>query len=558
MPVWSTDATLAFMVDVQQISGLSEQQLRELASSLIAQIARKDQDILYRQAKIDQLTHELAVLKRWKFGKSREQLDPAQASLFDEAIDGDIAAIEVELEQLAPATKASTAPRTQPKRMPLPTNLPRREVGHEPDSTTCQTPGCGCEMKRIGEDVAERLDYTPGVFSVERHVRGKWACLHCQTLTQAPVPAQVIDKGVPTSGLLAQVLVAKYADHLPLYRQEAIFARAGVAIARSTLGQWVGECGVALQPLVDALKAHILRSSVLHADESPVQMLRPARQDGDKSSSKGHGQGHTQRAYCWAYSPAVFEDAKAVVYDFCDGRAGANARRFLGQWQGTLVTDDFAGYKQLYTQGITEAGCWAHARRKFFDLHASSQSPMAAQALDYIGQLYEVEREAREQAATAQQRGLLRQAKSKPLLDAMHAWMLLMRHKVMDNSAGAKALDYSLRRWAALSRFLDDPQLPIDNNHIENLIRPIALGRKNWLFVGSLRAGQRAAAIMSLIQSARMNGHDPYVYLKDVLTRLPTHKNSQIDDLLPHLWRPPPAVAAPAITAQPVSPPPTN
>lgn len=319
-----------------------------------------------------------------------------------------------------------------------------------------------------------------------------------------------------------------------------------MAIVRSTLGQWVGECGVALQPLVDALKTHILRSSVLHADESPVQMLRPARQDGDKSSSKGRGQGHTQRAYCWAYSPPVFEDTKAVVYDFCDGRAGANARRFLGQWQGTLVTDDFAGYKQLYAQGITEAGCWAHARRKFFDLHASSQSPMAAQALDYIGQLYEVEREVREQAATAQQRGLLRQAKSKPLLDAMHAWMLLMRQKVMDNSAAAKALDYSLRRWAALSRFLDDPHLPIDNNHIENLIRPIALGRKNWLFAGSLRAGQRAAAIMSLIQSARMNGHDPYVYLKDVLTRLPTHKNSQIDDLLPHLWRP--ACAPPTYT----------
>ena len=238
------------MVDVQQLSGLSEQQLRELATTLIAQIAhrdqaliqrdrtivqrdeliaRKDQDILYRQAKIDQLTHELAVLKRWKFGKSREHLDPAQASLLDEAIDGDIAAIEVELEQLAPAATAtaSTAPRTQPKRTPLPANLPRREVGHEPDSTTCQTPGCGWEMKRIGEDVAERLDYTPGVFTVERHVRGKWACLHCQTLTQAPVPAQVIDKGIPTSGLLAQLLVAKYADHLPLYRQEACLCSCG-------------------------------------------------------------------------------------------------------------------------------------------------------------------------------------------------------------------------------------------------------------------------------------------------------------------------------------------
>ena len=228
------DATLAFMVDappvppLSHLNALNEAQLRELASTLIAQIARKDQDILYRQAKIDQLTHELAVLKRWKFGKSREHLDPAQASLLDEAIDGDIAAIEVELEQLAPAgAKACTAPRTQPKRMPLPPNLPRRVVGHEPDSTTCQTPGCGCEIKRIGEDVAERLDYTPGVFTVERHVRGKWACLHCQTLTQAPVPAQVIDKGIPTSGLLAQVLVAKYADHLPLYRQEACLRSCG-------------------------------------------------------------------------------------------------------------------------------------------------------------------------------------------------------------------------------------------------------------------------------------------------------------------------------------------
>lgn len=227
------------MVDAQQLQGLNAQQLRELASTLIAQIAhrdqaitqrneiiaRKDQDILYRQTKIEQLTHEMAVLKRWKFGKSREHLDVPQASLLDEAIDADIAAIEVELEQLspAPAAKSDTAPQTQPKRTPLSAKLPRREVRHEPASTTCQVPGCGCQMKRIGEDVAEKLDYVPGVFTVERHVRGKWACAKCETLIQAPVPAQVIDKGLPTAGLLAQVMVAKYADDLPLYRQEGIF-----------------------------------------------------------------------------------------------------------------------------------------------------------------------------------------------------------------------------------------------------------------------------------------------------------------------------------------------
>ena len=355
-----------------------------------------------------------------------------------------------------------------------------------------------------------------------------------------PPLRQTRDKGIPTSSLLAQVLVAKYADHLPLYRQEAIFGRAGAALSRSTLGQWVGECGVALQPLVDALKTHILRAGVLHADETPVKMLKPTRRDGKKDPT----QTGTQQAYLWAYSPAAFEDTKAVVYDFCDSRAGAHARAFLEQWQGTLLTDDFSGYKQLYTQGIIEAGCWAHARRKFFDLNTANASPMAAQALIYIGQLYDIEREVK--PLPADERHQIRQKHSKPLLDTLHAWMLSVRQKVLNNSAAAKALDYSLHRWAALSRFIDDPHLPIDNNHIENQIRPIALGKKNWLFAGSLRAGQRAAAIMSLIHSARLNGHDPYVYLNDVLTRLPTHKNSRIDELLPHLWQPPSAVPASA------------
>ncbi len=272
----------------------------------------------------------MAVLKRWKFGRSREQLDAGQASFLDETIDADIAAIEQELQGLAPAAKTDTAPRNQPKRAALPAELPRVERHHEPESTTCTTAGCGCTLKRIGEDVSERLDYTPGVLTVERHIRGKWACTQCQTLIQAPVPAQIIDKGIPTSGLLAQVLVAKYSDHLPLYRQETIFGRSGCAIPRSTLAQWVGVCGVRLQPLVDALKDEILSYAVLHADETPVAMLKP-------------GNGRTHRAYLWAYAPGAFEDLKAVVYDFCDTRAGEHCRSFLGEWKGSLVCDDFGG-----------------------------------------------------------------------------------------------------------------------------------------------------------------------------------------------------------------------
>jgi transposase len=267
----SAGTLLCMVVALESLSSLTAEQLRDLAGDLMTQIAhqsqqhgqaiaskdqelqRKDREIQYRQAKIDQLTHEMAVLKRWKFGRSREQLDSVQASLLDETIDADIAAIEQELEELASMPRADADTRKQPKRAALPPELSRVEMHHEPESTVCTTPGCGCSLKRIGQDVAEKLDYTPGVFTVERHIRGKWACAKCQTLTQAPIPAQIIDKGIPTAGLLAQVLVAKYADHLPLYRQETIFARAGMALPRSTLAQWVGVCGVQLQPLVDAL-----------------------------------------------------------------------------------------------------------------------------------------------------------------------------------------------------------------------------------------------------------------------------------------------------------------
>src|SRR6195952_1470859 len=340
-------------------------------------------------------------------------------------------------------------------------------------------------------------------------------------LIQAPVPAHVINKGIPTSGPPAHVMVAKFADHLPLYRQEKIFGRAGLAIPRSTLAQWVGQTGVQLQPLVDAMREVVLAQRVVHADETPVQMLAP-------------GQKKTHRAYVWAYCTTPFTAVKAVVYDFSPSRAGEHARNFLGAWNGKLVCDDFAGYKAGFEKGMTEMGCMAHARRKFFDLHVANKSQLAEQALHSIGGLYEIERQVHDMSD--EDRWRIRQEKAAPLAKALHNWMLTQRDLVPNGSATAKALDYSLKRWVALTRYLEDGAVPIDNNPVENQIRPWVLGRSNWLFAGSLRSGKRVAAIMSLIQSVRMNGHDPYAYLKNVLIRLPTQKASAIEQLLAHRW----------------------
>ena len=518
---------------------LDPPQMRQALVALQAEVARKDEiirrherEVAFKQATIDKLTHEMAVLKRLKFAARSETFNAEQKSLLEETIDADLAALAREIERQAPKSKAPQD-KQQPKREKLPAHLPRRDVRHEPENTTC---GCGCAMKRIGEDVAEKLDYQPGVFTVERHIRGKWVCAHCETLVQAPVAPHIIDKGLPTAGLLAQVLVAKYLDHLPLYRQEAIFERAGLAIARSTLAQWVGECGVQLQPLVDALTAELLKQDVLHADETPVAMLKP-------------GNGKTHRAYLWSYCTTSFNPMKAVVFDFADSRGGHHVRQFLGLpgsaeapgWKGRLVTDDFSGYKACYEMGVTEVGCMAHARRKFHELWANHGSQVGEQALKFFGELYDVEREVANQDSMTRLEA--RRQRSRPVADALHQWMRQQRQKIPDGSATARAVDYSLNRWVALTRFLDDGDLPIDNNWVENRIRPIALGRQNWLFAGSLRGGKRAAAIMSLVHSAKLNGHDPYAYIRDVLERLPTQPASRIGELLPHLWQPAPTTA---------------
>ncbi len=379
---------------------LTADELRELVRQQAEVIRRNDRDLNSRQVKIDKLTHEGPKHNRHYFG-----------------------------------VKAEPYPwnRARCSKKPLPPESPRTEIHHEPESSTW---ACGCPIKRIGEDLAEKLDYTPGIFTVERYIRGKWACADCETPVQAPVPPHVIDKGILTSGLLAHFLVAKYLDHLPLYRQEGIFGRAGLPIPQSTLAEWVGQMGVALQLLADALEAEMLRCPALNADETPVAMVDP-------------GAGKTHRAYLWSYSIGAFEPVRAVVYDFADSRAGKHAREFLGDWRGTLVCDDYSGYKALIADGVTEAGCMAHARRKFFDLHTNHQSQIAQQALIYIQQPYQVEWDVADLAPDERRRS--RQEQAKPILGELHDWLTRHRWQVPNGSATAKAIDYSLKRWTALA-----------------------------------------------------------------------------------------------------------
>jgi transposase len=521
-------ARLAEITDVQQLRDLVIAQVAVIAERDArlaegdAHIAQRDRTIVWKEAKIAKLTAEIARLRRVQFAVRSEKMAPEQRALFDEAMAADIAAVEAELEGAQHGdgdTRPAVAPRARPKRRPLPPELPRIETRHEPESCVCT--GCGAALVHIGEHVSEKLDCEPLRFFVRKDVHPQYACRVCETVIAEPVAPSVLDRGIAAPGLLAQVVIAKYVDHLPLYRQEAIFARSGVVIGRNTLAEWCGVVGQRLQPLVDALRGELLAASVLHADETPVAQLDP-------------GAGKTKRAYLFAYRSA---DATSpiVVFDYAGNRSGKHAAAFLDGWRGALMVDDYGGYKALFAAGITELGCWAHARRKFFDLHAANKSTLAEEALRRIAALYGVEQMARE--LDAQARHAYRQQQAKPKLAEFKAWLDALRPKVLGASGTLTAIDYILRRWAALTRYLDDGRYPIDNNPIENAIRPIALGRKNWLFAGSETAGQRAAAIMSLLATAKANGHEPHAWLTDVLTRLPTTRDRDIDTLLPHRWR---------------------
>ena len=527
--------------------------------SVAKTLALRTTELHAAKLKIEALVLELAHLRRMRFGAKSEALNALHGDLFDESVTADGAALAAEIDALllpvsAESAEAATTP-VKPKatrlgagRQVFPAHLPR--VIHQHDliddnGAPCGCAACGNTLTVIRTDMSETLDVTPAQFFVHQHIRPQYACRSCETVVAAPVAAAVIDGAMCAPGLLSWVLTSKFVDHLPLYRLEQIAERSGVRLSRSTLAEWVGRTGVALQPLVDRLGEKLRERSVLHADETPVQQLAP-------------GNGKTKRAYLWAYcsselqtqasddiNPQATEATEAtqaypiVVFDYQAGRAGAHARAFLDGWSGHLMVDDYVGYKALFAAWagerppIIELGCMAHARRKFFELHAANASPVAAEALRRIAELYALEAHATEHAMSATARQQRRDTEAKPKLDAMKAWLIDTRGRTANGSALARAIDYSLRRWAALSRYAERGDLPIDNNPVENAIRPIAIGKKNWLFAGSHRAGVRAAAIQSLLATAKRNHLDPAAWLTDVLTKLPAWRNRRIDELLP-------------------------
>jgi transposase len=498
--------------------------LTEALQQANGQLAAKAAEIVEKDTKIAALTHELAYYKRIRFGQKTETLAGLQRDLFREDVETDLAAIEAELESLKATPRPTVAVPRSPRtgRQPLSDHLPRIEHRHEPASCTCGQ--CGGKLSHIRDDTTEQLDVEPAKFFVRRHIRPQYACRHCETVVAEAVPPAIIDGGLAAPGLLAWVITSKYLDHLPLYRLEQIASRSDVNLPRSTLADWVGQVGVALQPLADRLVWHLLQGDTLHADETPMPQLDP-------------GKGKTKKAYLWAYRSNDLQPGhRIIVFDYQGNRSGQHARNFLGGWRGHLMVDDYNGYKALFAgdgnnTGCIELACMAHVRRKFFDLYQANQSPMAKVALEKIADLYDIETQAK--SLGIGQRQLVRQDKAKPLLDGLHAWLQDTLAKTAPGGASAKALNYALKRWPAVIRYADAGHLPIDNNACENTIRPIAIGRKNYLFVGTERAGKRAAAIQSLLGTAKLNGLDPAAWLKDALEKLPAWPNSKIDELLP-------------------------
>ena len=491
---------------------------------MLEQLNKATTEIQSKDEKIQALTYGLAYLRRIRYGVKSEALSQLQWDLFTDTWNEDVAAVEAEIGQLADESPAKDEKpkRQRAGRQPLPDHLPRLEFRHEP--APCQCGQCGRDLVNIREDVTEQLDVVPAVFAVHRHVRPQYARKNCETITAAPMPAAVIDGGMATVGLLAWVLANKCVGHLPLCRIGQIAARRKVALSRPTLADWVGKLGVTLQPLVDRLAWHLLQSNALHADETPVSQLDP-------------GRGKTKKAYLWAYrSNDLQPGPRIIVFDYRDGGSGAHCRHFLGTWQGHLMVDDYSGYKASSNAKKTEGpcigiGCWAHARRKFFDLYKANQSPMAQEAVGRIGHLHAIGGDAKGFSCAARKQS--RAEKSLPALTAFHEWPAGVRARTANGGASAKATDYTLRRWASFIRYAETGHLPIDNNPVENCIRPIALGKKNWLFAGSGRAGQRAAVIQTLLGTAKPNGLNPEAWSKGTLEKLPAWPNRRIDELLP-------------------------
>jgi transposase len=493
-------------------------------------LAERDAALASAAIEIEHLRLQLKALKRSRFGSSSEKLDAEidQLELRLEDLE------ESEAERIVSVTTKVVGEhqrRAVALRKPLPDHLLREVVMHEPQ-IDCDC-GIGRKLSKLGEDVTEVLEKIPARLKVIRHVRPRYACRCCERIFQAVAPDLPIDRGRPGPGLLANIAVSKYCDGLPLYRQSAILAREGIEVDRTTMADWMGHLAWWATPLHRMIGAHVMAADVLYTDDTPIRRLAP-----------GLGRTVTARFWVYAVDPRTYDGRgpPAALYRYSADRKGERPRDHLAGFSGLLHADAFSGYDALYRPAsdghvrITHVACWAHCRRKLFDVFEATKSPIAEEGLRRIQQLYAIEAEINGQSSEL--RLAERQTRSVPLLDALQTWYVEQRRRLSTKGALGKALQYALSRWDALTRYTRDGRLSIDNNLSERLLRGIAVTRKNFLFLGSDKGGERAAVIYTLIESAKLNGLDPEAYLADIIGRMAKgHSINRLDELLPWNWR---------------------
>lgn len=473
-----------------------------------------------KDRKLKRMQHLLLKLLRWRYGPKRERVDENQLVLFA------VEMVEAGRDIRESGTKEV---KRKPKRTPhgrgrLPKHLERKEVVYDVPEGERKCPHCPGELKYIGDEVSERLEYVPASLFVIREVSRKYACERGCTVITAQKPMQPIEKGLAGPGLLAHVAVSKYADHLPLHRQEEMFRRQGVSLSRSTLCDWMSACAELVKPLFNLMKERVLDSKVVQTDDTPVGVL-----DRDWTRRR------TGRI--WTY--VGDREHPYTVYDYTPNRSRDGPVDFMKEFRGYLQADAYAGYDTLYNnpdRDVTEVACWAHARRKFYEAQSSDMlRPMVM--LAYIRLLYDVEREARDLKLDSRGRLALRQARSVPILEDIHAYLKREQSGVLPKSPEGQAIAYTLSNWKALTRYCEDGDLEIDNNGAERSLRGVVVGRKNWLFFGTDRGGRTAAVLTSFIMTCKRNRIDSFTYLRDVFERISAHPMNRLEDLLPDRWK---------------------